>query len=96
MDSAGRAATYDLHLAFQESLAERIQRKIPLGHSMEETKLVLSDQDVRARRNRHSNIILFYVCSGLLLLVVSSRAFFLWERVRQRSALRSEEQLSQP
>jgi hypothetical protein len=96
MDSAGRAANYDLHVAFQESLSERIQRKIPLGHSVEETKLALVDQITQARRNSHSNSILFYVCSGVLLLVVASRAFFLWERVRQRNALRHEELPSQP
>ena len=87
-DSSGRGAAYESRRVSSESFAERIQRRIPRGLSVEETARRVAREEGRWTQAREWNRFLFLGFGSLLLLLVLSRLGLMWEQVRRRKKFR--------
>ena len=91
LDALGRGATYDLHRVSSESLAERIQRRVPSGLSVGASAGQVAHEDARWREAGRWNRILFFAFGLLLLSLVLSRLWLMWEQGRFRKRLLADE-----
>jgi len=91
LDALGREAIYDLHRVSSESFAERIQRRVPSGLSLGSSAGQVAHEDARWREAGRWNRILFFAFGLLLLSLVLSRLWLMWEQGRFRKRFLAEE-----
>ena len=83
MDAGGRIAAYDTRRPARDSLAERIQSRIPPGLSAEETRARVEARKTRLRRHGRVNTVVFYGSGVVLVVIVGCRLLLMWERAHR-------------
>jgi len=91
MDVDGRVAAYDTRIPARDSLAERIQGRIPHGLTVDQTKERLEAQKALRRWHGSVNTVVFYGGGFLFVFIVGCRLLFMWERTRLLKAARREQ-----
>ena len=84
IDTQGRIVCYDTRRAAADSLAERITKFIPRNVSFDDTQRLIRQTEAQNRRSRQANWIVFYTFGSLLLFLILTRVFLLWDRSRSR------------
>jgi hypothetical protein len=90
-DSQGRAIGHDTRRGTLESFADKIQKQLPRGLTIEETTRHLQQQETRARQSARYNRLLLFCTCALLLTLAGARVALLWERERSRKQLQQGE-----
>jgi hypothetical protein len=91
MDAGGRIAAYDTRQPAPDSLAERIQSRIPQGFTVEQTRDRTKSQKTDLGRDDRVNTAVFYGFGILLVFVVGCRLLLMWERARRLKEARHAE-----
>ena len=91
MDADGRVAAYDTRIPARDSLAQRIQGRIPHGLTVDQTKERLEAQKALRRWHDSVNTVVFYGGGFLFVFIVGCRLLFMWERTRLLKAARREQ-----
>jgi hypothetical protein len=85
IDAQGRTASYDSGRILPESFADRIQRHIPRGLSVEATRARLAEATANGHHANGRNWRILLAAGSPLLLVVVARLVMQWDRfLRQR------------
>ena len=86
MDPLGRFAAYDLRHIWSESFAERVQRRIPPGVGLEETRRRLAQQEATLNRAQRWNTRVSIFSAAGCVLLIALRLILMWQQTRLRKA----------